>query len=130
MKNKTAKPLVWKKLVSAEPQLGILLAEAQATERDLWATRENGEVCLHGYRSLPLYFDVIRPTLQALVGEDRRGGPDFLMTREAYDLALRTVYGALPDDFTDDEIAEVWERAFEAELDEGEEIVLAGPDAA
>ena len=85
---------------------------------------------MHGYRLLPLYLDVIRPTLQALIGEDRRGGPDFLMTREAYDLALRTVYEALPDDFTDDEIAEAWERAVEAELDEGEEIALAGPEAA
>ena len=130
MTTKTDKPLTWTKLVRAEPRLRELLAMAQGTERELWATREDGEICLHGYRSVRVYLNEIKPVVLDLVGWFRERGPEFLQTSEAYSLAIKTIYGALPDDFTDDEIDEARERAYEFELDEGEEIALFGPQAA
>jgi len=130
MKTKTEKPLTWQKLVHAEPRLGELLAQARSMERDLWATREDGEICLSGYRAYDSYHDVIRPGVQSLIGWDRKRGPAFLQTSEAYGLAIHTIYEALPSDFTEDEIDEARERAYEAELDEGDWLALAGPEAA
>jgi len=129
MKTKTEKPLTWQKLVHAEPRLGELLAQARSMERDLWATREDGQIRLTGYRSYDSYRDFIRPGVQSLIGWDRTRGPAFLQTSEAYGLAIHTIYEALPDDFTEDEIDEARERAYEAELDEGDEIALLGPEA-
>jgi hypothetical protein len=130
MATKKKEPLTWAKLVRAEPRLGRLLAEVRSIERELWATREDGEICLDGYSSVRVYLDVIKPNVEHLVGWGRRGGPDFLQTSEAYALAIDTIYEALPGDFDEDEIDEARERAYEAELDEGEWLVVAGPQAA
>ena len=128
-KTKTEKPLTWQKLVRAEPRLGELLAHARSTERELWATREDGEIRLQVYGSVPVYLNVIKPSLEYLVGCGRRRGPELLQTHEAYDLAVKKLHAALPYDFSQDEIDEARERAYEAELDEGEEMALAGPEA-
>ena len=102
---------------------------AHATQRGVWATRRNGEVYLRNYRAAGVYVNEIKPALLYLVGWFRKAGPAFMQTSDAYMLAIETIYGALPDDFTDDEIEEAWEHAHEADLDEGEEIAVAGPAA-
>jgi hypothetical protein len=47
--------------------------------------------------AIHVYVWELKPRLLALVGWDRRAGPDLLRTEAAYDVALKTVYGALPD---------------------------------
>jgi hypothetical protein len=129
MNTKTDKRLSWAQLVRAEPRLRELHEQVRSTEREIWATREDGEIHLNCYSSVREYLDVIRPSVEHLVGWDRRRGPDFLQTSEAYDIVIKKLYDALPNDFDEDEIDEARERAYEAELDEGEWIALAGPEA-
>jgi hypothetical protein len=127
-KTEIEEPLTWQKLARAEPRLKTLMAEVRATERALWASCEDGEICLSGYRSVRVYLDLIKPQVTHLVGWGRRRGPAFLQTRTAYGLAIDTLYEALPDDFDDDEIEEAWELAYEADLDEGDSLLVIDPD--
>jgi hypothetical protein len=127
-KTEVEEPLTWQKLVRAEPQFKKLMAEVRATERELWATREDGVIRLEGYRSHRVYRELIRPEVTRLVGWDRRRGPEFLKTRQAFGLAIDTLYEALPDDFDDDEIEEAREIAYEAELEEGDWLLVIDPD--
>jgi hypothetical protein len=122
--------LTWQRLVRAEPRLRELLDEVRAVERDIWATREHGVVRMFPYRSVRVYLDLIKPTVECLVGWERRCGPASLRTSEAYDLVIKKLWDALPNDFDDDDLEEAWETAHEIDLDEGEWVALAGPEAA
>jgi len=129
-KTQVEEPLTWQQLVRAEPQLKKLMDEVRETQRSLWATREDGEIRLRGYRSTREYLDFIKPEVTRLVGWDRRRGPACLKTSEAYSLAIDTLYDALPDDFDDDEIDEARELAYEAGLAEGDWLLVIDPDDA
>jgi len=125
------KPLTWERMVRAEPALRDLLAWARHQKREIRAYRdEDGDICLHVYRASRCYRDVIRPNVIELVGWLRNSGPAFLRTSEAYHLAIRTIYGALPDDFDEDEIEEAWELAHEYDLADGDSVTVVGPKAA
>jgi hypothetical protein len=129
MTTRTDKRLTWNRAVCAEPKLGDLLEQVRSTERDIWATREGGKIRLSVYGSVRVYHDMIKPRVTHLVGWHRRGGPAFLKTSEAYDIVIKKLWDALPCDFKEYEIHEARERAYEAELDEGEWIALVGPEA-
>jgi hypothetical protein len=130
-KTKADKPLTWEKMVRAEPELRDLLDYARKQERTIIAYRdEDGDICLQAYRAIRCYRDVIKPNVEVLVGWFRPSGPAFLRTKEAYRLAIDTIWAALPDDFDEDEIDEARERAFDLDLAAGNWEVVAGPKAA
>jgi hypothetical protein len=91
----SAEPPTWDMLSRAEPRLEELLARAY----DAHETHPTGRFCANdwwfGYREWP----GVEKTFQRLVGWRRRDDdvPEYLKTSDAYDLAFRTIYDALPD---------------------------------
>ena len=130
-KGKADKPLTWERMVRAEPELQDLLDYARSQKREIVAYRdEDGDICLDVYRAIRCYLDVIKPNVIELVGWLRNSGPAFLRTSEAYHLAIKTIYRALPDDFDDGEIEDAWELAHEYDLADGDSVTVVGPKAA
>lgn len=127
--NTTKKPLTWRKLATAEPALKDLLRSARQVKRTLVAYREGGKLRLDMYRAYDYYANWIRPSVDALVGWRRTDGPDFLMSMQAHSIAIRTIYDALPPDFTEVEVEAARERAEDANLWEGESMTIYGPAA-
>lgn len=81
------KKVTWKQLVAAEPRLALLLEEAKAVDgsgKHFCANRVWHER------------DGLKWRMSDLVGWDRKGDP-LLGTSEAYDVAYRKIYDALPD---------------------------------
>ena len=82
----------WDALVAAEPRLADLLAEARRERPD-----DDGRCCANeawfGWRGRP----GIKPRLVRLVGWHAESSDPALGTVDAYDLAYKTIYAALPD---------------------------------
>lgn len=79
--------LTWDLLAILEPQLKLLLEDAQAIRDDC----ESESFCANRHWYLEL-----RPCLLKLVGWDRPGFHPILSTRQAYDLAYGKLYEPLP----------------------------------
>ena len=129
MKSKNDNLLTWERLERAEPQLAELLDEVRSMERAIWATCEDGEIRLYRYVREAYFSDTARPRLRWLVGPGRPTGSTFMKTRDAYEVASRKLYAALPPDFTEAEIDEALELACELDFEDDEAIALSGPAA-
>lgn len=75
--------LTWRQIEAIEPRLARLYVEAKAV-------RASKNFCAN-----EIWYRSMRPRLVRLVGWD--AGDKRLKTQEAYDLAYRKIYEALPD---------------------------------
>ena len=86
--------MTFEDLVSLEPRLGDLLGRATAVEDDL----ENSWFCANsvfvGMREQPSFARELRGLVGFYAAADPRS---VLRSREAYDVAYKTVYYALPE---------------------------------
>lgn len=87
-------PITWELLCKLEPELKALLKEIKAVKD--YKTRPSfcANAVWYGYSAEPYNF---RWQLMGLVGWEARGEDPRLHTEEAYDLAYRKCYAALPN---------------------------------
>ncbi len=80
----------WAKLVEHEPKLKDLYEEARSIKP------EPGEVYCANFTWYSPEGRNMKKRMMKLVGIMRSGGPGILRTSEAYDLAYKKIYNALP----------------------------------
>lgn len=78
--------LSWKELVGLEPGLGEMLADIQQIR--------SRRRCFCGDA---IWYQLFKPRLRTLVGYEAHTSVRHLRTKEAYDVAYRTLYEAIPE---------------------------------